>query len=76
MDGDVRKEAAKIFKKQGMAMMLGHKVTGAQVDGKKSHPHHRKNLLAGTNRPSKPATCWCRIGRRPNTDGLALDKAG
>ena len=35
MDEEVRKEAGKIFKKQGMAMMLGHKVTGASVKGKK-----------------------------------------
>ena len=34
MDGEVRKEAGKIFKKQGMTLMLGHKVTGAKVDGK------------------------------------------
>ncbi len=34
MDGEVRKEAGKIFKKQGMEMMLGHKVTGAEVKGK------------------------------------------
>jgi dihydrolipoamide dehydrogenase len=36
MDGDVRKEAAKIFKKQGMELKLGTKVTGATVKGKKA----------------------------------------
>jgi dihydrolipoamide dehydrogenase len=34
MDGDVRKEAAKIFKKQGFELKLSTKVTGAVVEGK------------------------------------------
>ncbi len=33
MDGDVRKEANKIFKKQGFDLKLGTKVTGATVEG-------------------------------------------
>ena len=36
MDGDVRKEAAKIFKKQGMELRLSTKVTGCTVKGKKA----------------------------------------
>ncbi len=36
MDGEVRKEAAKIFKKQGMELKLSTKVTGATVKGKKA----------------------------------------
>ena len=34
MDGEVRKEAAKLFKKQGMELRLSTKVTGATVNGK------------------------------------------
>ncbi|MFT4028127.1 MAG: FAD-dependent oxidoreductase, partial [Novosphingobium sp.] len=34
MDGEVRKEAAKIFKKQGMELRLSTKVTGAAIKGK------------------------------------------
>src|SRR4030095_9535786 len=35
MDGEVRKEAAKLFKKQGMELRLSTKVTGVTVKGKK-----------------------------------------
>ena len=36
MDEEVRKEAAKIFKKQGFDIKTGTKVTGATVDGGKA----------------------------------------
>src|SRR3546814_6061507 len=36
MDGEVRKEAAKLFKKQGFEIKLGTKVTGATVKGGKA----------------------------------------
>ena len=75
MDGEVRKEANKIFKKQGFELRLGTKVTGAKVEG------------AGVKLTVEPAKggaaetieadiVLVSIGRRPNTDGLALDKAG
>lgn len=75
MDGEVRKEAQKIFKKQGMAMMLGHKVTGAAVDGKTVTL--TVEPAAGGEATSVTAShVLVAIGRRANTDGLALDKAG
>jgi dihydrolipoamide dehydrogenase len=75
MDGEVRKEAQKIFKKQGMAMMLGHKVTGAAVDGKTVTL--TVEPAAGGEATSVTAShVLVAIGRRPNTEGLALDKAG
>ena len=37
-DDDVRKEANKIFKKQGLEFKLGTKVTGVKVDGGKATP--------------------------------------
>jgi len=75
MDGEVRKEAAKIFKKQGFELRLGTKVTGAKASGKG---------VALTVEPAKGGAAetieadvvLVSIGRRPNTDGLALDKAG
>ena len=75
MDGEVRKEAHKIFKKQGMAMMLGHKVTGAAVDGT------TVTLTVEPAAGGAPTTVTAShvlvaIGRRPNTEGLALEKAG
>ena len=75
MDGDVRKEANKIFKKQGFEFKLSTKVTGAQVKGKKAVLSVEP--AAGGAAESIEADCvLVSIGRRPNTDGLALDKAG
>jgi dihydrolipoamide dehydrogenase len=75
MDGDVRKEAQKVFKKQGMDMMLGHKVTGASVDGKAVTLTIEKSA-GGDAQTIQASHVLVAIGRRPNTDGLALDKAG
>ena len=75
MDGDVRKEAARIFKKQGFEIRLGTKVTKAEKKGK---------TVTLTVEPAKGGaaetiecdTVLVSIGRRPNTEGLDLDKAG
>ena len=75
MDGDVRKEAGKIFKKQGMTLMLGHKVTGAQVDGAAVSLSVEKSA-GGDAQTITASHVLVAIGRRPNTEGLALDKAG
>ena len=75
MDGEVRKEANKIFKKQGFDYKLGTKVTGAKAHDK------------GVTLTVEPATggdaetieadvVLVSIGRRPNTNGLGLDKIG
>jgi len=75
MDGEVRKEAQKIFKKQGMDMMLGHKVTGAAVDGK-TVTLTVEPAAGGEAKTVTASHVLVAIGRRPNTEGLALDKAG
>ena len=75
MDGEVRKEAQKIFKKQGMEMMLGHKVTGAAVDGK-TVTLTVEPAAGGEAKTVTASHVLVAIGRRPNTEGLALDKAG
>ena len=75
MDGEVRKEAQKIFKKQGMDMMLGHKVTGAVVDGK-TVTLTVEPAAGGDAKTVTASHVLVAIGRRANTDGLALDKAG
>jgi len=75
MDGEVRKEANKIFKKQGFELRLSTKVKGAERNG---------NLVTLTVEPAgggaaetiEASHVLVSIGRRPNTDGLALDKAG
>ena len=74
-DGEVRKEANKIFKKQGFEFKLSTKVTSATRKG---------DTVTLTVEPAKggaPETIEAdvvlvSIGRRPNTDGLALEKAG
>jgi dihydrolipoamide dehydrogenase len=75
MDGDVRKEAAKLFKKQGMELRLSTKVTGCTVKGKKATL--TLEPAAGGASETLEADCvLVSIGRRPNTDGLGLDKIG
>jgi len=74
-DGEVRKETARLFKKQGMELKTSMKVTGVTVNGDKA---------TVTIEPAKGGDALLleadavlvSIGRRPNTDGLALDKAG
>ncbi len=75
MDMDVRKEAAKIFKKQGMTIRLGIKVTGAKVKGSKATL--TLEPAAGGAAETLEADCvLVSIGRRPNTEGLGLEAIG
>ena len=75
MDMDIRKEAAKIFKKQGMALKLSTKVTGVTVKGSKATLTLEPS--AGGTAETLEADCvLVSIGRRPNTEGLGLDAIG
>jgi dihydrolipoamide dehydrogenase len=74
-DGDVRKEANKIFKKQGFEFRLSTKVTKAEVKGK-SVILTVEPAKGGAGETLEANVVLVSIGRRPNTDGLALDKAG
>ena len=75
MDGEVRKEAAKLFKKQGMELRLSTKVTGASVKGKTVTLTLEPS--AGGAAETLEADCvLVSIGRRPNTDGLGLEAIG
>ncbi|QDM39745.1 dihydrolipoyl dehydrogenase [Altererythrobacter sp. TH136] len=75
MDMDIRKEAAKIFKKQGMQLMLSTKVTGLSVDGDRATL--TMEPAAGGETTTLDADCvLVSIGRRPSVDGLGLDKIG
>ncbi|MGR4889831.1 dihydrolipoyl dehydrogenase [Sphingopyxis sp. LARHCG72] len=75
MDGDVRKEANKILKKQGMEFKLKTKVTKADVKGKKA-VLTLEPAAGGDAETLEADVVLVSIGRRPNTDGLGLDKAG
>ncbi|MEL6877224.1 MAG: dihydrolipoyl dehydrogenase [Pseudomonadota bacterium] len=75
MDADVRKEAGKIFKKQGMELMLGHKVTGASTRGKTVTLTVEKSA-GGDEQTIKASHVLVSIGRRPNVEGLNIDAIG
>ncbi|HVJ00667.1 MAG TPA: dihydrolipoyl dehydrogenase [Sphingomonas sp.] len=74
-DGDVRKEANKIMKKQGLEFRLSTKVTGVEVKGDKA-TLTLEPAAGGAAETIEADAVLVSIGRRPNTDGLALDKAG
>ncbi len=82
MDGEVRKEAAKVFKKQGMELRLSTKVTGASVKGKQAtltlEPSAGPSTSSGrADSEELEADCvLVAIGRRPNTEGLNLAAIG
>ena len=74
-DGDVRKEANKILKKQGFEFRLGTKVTKVDVkDGKATLT--MEPAKGGASETIEADCVLVSIGRRPNTDGLGLDKIG
>src|SRR5476649_264227 len=75
MDGEVRRQAQRLFEKQGMAFKLSSKVTAVDSSGKR---------LKATIEPAKGGAgetieadvVLVAIGRVPYTDGLGLDEAG
>ncbi|MCM8730864.1 dihydrolipoyl dehydrogenase [Hephaestia sp. GCM10023244] len=74
-DGEVRKEANKIFKKQGVEFKLGTRVTGVAVKGKKAMVTIEP-AQGGAAETIEASHVLVSIGRKPNTDGLGLDKIG
>jgi len=75
MDGDVRKEAAKIFKKQGLELKLSTKVTGVEVTGGEAVLTLEPSA-GGASETLDADVVLVAIGRKPNTDGLGLDAIG
>ncbi|MDT7534856.1 dihydrolipoyl dehydrogenase [Sphingobium sp. SA2] len=75
MDGEVRKEANKIFKKQGFDYKLGTKVTGAKAHDK-GVTLTVEPAAGGDAETIEADVVLVSIGRRPNTYGLGLDKIG
>ncbi len=75
MDGEIRKEANKIFKKQGFEYKLGTKVTGAQATDT-GVTLTVEPAAGGEAETIEADVVLVSIGRRPNTDGLGLDKIG
>ena len=75
MDEEIRKEAAKIFTRQGFAIRTGTKVTGASVTGGKASLTVEP-AKGGASETIEADVVLVAIGRRPHTDGLGLDKIG
>ena len=74
MDGTMGKELLKVTKKLGMDFHLGHKVTALENNGKEVVV--KAQSKDGKSIELKGDYCLVSIGRRPYTEGLALEKAG
>ncbi len=74
-DGEVRKECNKIFKKQGFDFRLSTKVTKAERNGE-TVTMTVEPANGGAAETIEADVVLVSIGRRPNTDGLGLEKAG
>lgn len=70
MDAEIAAEARKIFEKQGFEFRLGKKVTGARPQAGGA------TVECEGDEPIQCNRVLVSVGRKPNTDGLALDKAG
>src|SRR5690606_33603240 len=74
MDRTLSKELQKSLAKLGMKFLLNHKVTGAEVKGKKvtvsaDSPKGEKIVLEGDY-------CLVAVGRTAYTEGLGLENIG
>ncbi|QXT37178.1 dihydrolipoyl dehydrogenase [Sphingomonas sanguinis] len=74
-DGEVRRESAKLFKKQGMELKTSTKVTGVTVEGDRATVSVEPAAGGAAETLSADAVLVA-IGRKPNTDGLNLEAAG
>ena len=75
MDGEVRKEANKIFRKQGLDIRTSTKVTKVERKGEGA-VLTVEPAAGGAPETIEASHVLVAIGRRPNTEGLGLDKAG
>jgi len=74
-DAEVRKDANRIFKKQGFEFRLSTKVTGVEVNGGKA-TLTVEPAAGGEAQTIEADAVLVSIGRRPNTEGLNLEAAG
>jgi len=75
MDGEIAKTFQRTLKKQGMKFHLSSKVTGAEIT--KSGVALRVEPAKGGEAQTLEAdVVLVAIGRRPNTEGLGLERAG
>ena len=75
MDGEVRKEAAKLLKKQGLDLKTSSKVTGAKTT-KSGVELSVEPANGGDTETLKAEIVLMAIGRKPYADGLGLKEVG
>ena len=75
MDGEIRKEALKIFKKQGIEFKLSSKVTSAKPNSK-GVDLTLEPAAGGKAEKMSADIVLMAVGRKPYVDGLGLDKVG
>jgi dihydrolipoamide dehydrogenase len=75
MDGEVRKQAQRLFEKQGITFKLSSKVTGVDASGKtlKAKVEPAKG---GAAEVLEADVVLVAVGRTPYTQGLGLEEAG
>jgi dihydrolipoamide dehydrogenase len=76
MDGEVAKQFQRILEKQGFSFQLGSKVTKVETGKKGGATVTVEPAAGGEAKTLNADIVLVAIGRRPNTDGLGLDKAG
>ncbi len=74
-DGEVRRESAKLFKKQGMELKLSTKVTGVTVDNGVATVTVEP-AAGGASETMTADAVLVSIGRKANVDGLNLESIG
>ena len=74
-DEEVRKESAKIFKKQGFALRTATKVTKVERRGEGA-VLTIEPAAGGAAETIEADVVLLAIGRKPNTEGLAIEQAG
>ncbi len=75
MDGEVRRQAQRLFEKQGMTFKLSSKVTAVDTSGK-TLKISVEPAKGGTAQTIEADVVLVAIGRVPYTEGLGLDAAG
>lgn len=76
MDGEVAKQFQRILEKQGFTFQLSSKVTKVELGKKGGATITVEPAAGGEAKTIEADIVLVAIGRRPNTDGLGLDKAG
>ena len=69
-DLEIANAAQRLFKRQGMDFQLGVRVTGAKRDGAKVE------VTIADAEPIRCSHVLLAVGRKPNTEGLALETCG